>query len=100
MLGKPGFTRNKHTAGPKSLDYDNFNPTKILIVDDAISSGDSMIYAIKEIYNSYVAAIVGIAVSSIFPPGAVKIKKRFEFEVRMFVHQLGPRRGTFEEYKA
>jgi len=48
LLGKEGYVRQKHCSGVKYIGNSN-NIKNILVVDDLVASGESMLYALDEI---------------------------------------------------
>lgn len=51
LLGKEGYRREKHGSGPKIMGTGQV--CRVLVVDDCVSSGDAMVYAVKELQEFF-----------------------------------------------
>ena len=90
FLGKKGYRRRNHSAGPQAMTaIDNYSSRfpfgRILIVDDCTETGKSFIDSIKEIrrYNLQQSTIVGCVTSSFSSKSAYRIHSIYP-DVRLF----------------
>jgi len=88
LLGKDGYCRAKHGDGPKFMGAGTTK--RILIVDDCVSVGDAMVYAIGEIkkHIPYISgaqnAVVVACASKYFCSDVEERIKKLQPDVQIF----------------
>jgi len=94
LLGKKGYVRHKHSSGIKYLGNSN-KMKNVLVVDDIVSSGESMLYALNEIKDGDLDVNIIGCLSNSFSYSAMSLIKEADPNIRIFCH--GYFQGCYEE---